>query len=410
MGNPYVVQDFPAIENYVCAFSNATVSETAAVKAIFGEIPISGHLPVTIPGIASRGEGIERPAPANSGSTQLRRFLPCSTVKWPATKRLSRSVIARLSLGALFAALCVLPACSINTNDKGKDGEKHVDIKSPMGDLHVSEQADIRDAGLTLYPGAKPAPKDTSDDKKSANVNLSVPGFSLKVVAAEFISDDAPDKIVAYYDKELQKYGKPIQCHGAWSGRPRKNGKLARMKCPSPFRATADSGGDSVELKVGTEGNQHVVAVKPNNPGERAASADEEKEKARQAPAASRPGRRARGRARRRRFPPPPPGFVCRLRQTKTAPAERRPRSRALSLVRHSAANYALAGPRAWPANFITSTSSSAFPIPAGTIRVHHRPRGPSSCSQRGNMPSHEQVHPLAHRDGYSFRLAAKRR
>jgi beta-N-acetylhexosaminidase len=75
MGNPYVVQDFPAIENYVCAFSNATVSETAAVKAIFGEIPIHGHLPVTIPGIASRGDGLERPAhsmpvpPSSGGSS-----------------------------------------------------------------------------------------------------------------------------------------------------------------------------------------------------------------------------------------------------------------------------------------------------------------------------------------------------
>jgi beta-N-acetylhexosaminidase len=77
MGNPYVVQDFPAIENYVCAFSNATVSETAAVKAIFGEIPISGHLPVTIPGIASRGEGLDRPArpssprPSSGGSSHV---------------------------------------------------------------------------------------------------------------------------------------------------------------------------------------------------------------------------------------------------------------------------------------------------------------------------------------------------
>ncbi len=74
MGNPYVVQDFPAIQNYLCAFSNASVSETAAVKAIFGEIPIGGRLPVTIPGIASRGEGIERPArpisaqPSSGGS------------------------------------------------------------------------------------------------------------------------------------------------------------------------------------------------------------------------------------------------------------------------------------------------------------------------------------------------------
>jgi len=79
MGNPYVVQDFPAIENYVCAFSNATVSETAAVKAIFGEIPISGHLPVTIPGVASRGDGIDRPArpisgrPSSGGSSHVQQ-------------------------------------------------------------------------------------------------------------------------------------------------------------------------------------------------------------------------------------------------------------------------------------------------------------------------------------------------
>jgi beta-N-acetylhexosaminidase len=77
MGNPYVVQDFPAMQNYLCAFSNASVSETAAVKAIFGEIPIGGHLPVTIPGIASRGEGLERPAqpsstrPSSGGSSHV---------------------------------------------------------------------------------------------------------------------------------------------------------------------------------------------------------------------------------------------------------------------------------------------------------------------------------------------------
>jgi beta-N-acetylhexosaminidase len=72
MGNPYLVQDFPAIQNYVCAFSNATVSERAAVKALFGEIPIGGHLPVTIPGVANRGEGLERPArPASGGSAHV---------------------------------------------------------------------------------------------------------------------------------------------------------------------------------------------------------------------------------------------------------------------------------------------------------------------------------------------------
>ncbi len=69
MGNPYVVRDFPAIENYVCAFSNATVSETAAVKAIFGEIAVGGHLPISIPDIALRGEGMERPAQPNAAQS-----------------------------------------------------------------------------------------------------------------------------------------------------------------------------------------------------------------------------------------------------------------------------------------------------------------------------------------------------
>jgi beta-N-acetylhexosaminidase len=62
MGNPYLAEDFPKIENYMCTFSNASVSEIAAVKALFGEIPVRGHLPVSIPHIAQRGAGLSRPA------------------------------------------------------------------------------------------------------------------------------------------------------------------------------------------------------------------------------------------------------------------------------------------------------------------------------------------------------------
>jgi beta-N-acetylhexosaminidase len=69
MGNPYLASDFPKIENYVCTFSNAPVSELGAIKALFGEIAIRGHLPVTIPNVAQRGAGIERPAQVASGGT-----------------------------------------------------------------------------------------------------------------------------------------------------------------------------------------------------------------------------------------------------------------------------------------------------------------------------------------------------
>jgi len=81
---------------------------------------------------------------------------------------LPHSVVAAqyFCLAALFLALCLTPACTIDTNGKGNDGDKQVDIKSPVGNLHVSEAADIRDAGLSLYPGAKPAPKDDSEERE----------------------------------------------------------------------------------------------------------------------------------------------------------------------------------------------------------------------------------------------------
>jgi beta-N-acetylhexosaminidase len=67
MGNPYLAADFPKVENYLCTFSNATVSELSAVKALFGEVAIRGHLPVSIPNVAQRGAGIERPVLVASG-------------------------------------------------------------------------------------------------------------------------------------------------------------------------------------------------------------------------------------------------------------------------------------------------------------------------------------------------------
>jgi beta-N-acetylhexosaminidase len=48
MGTPYLTEDFPEIQNYICTFSNANVSEVSAARALFGEIPARGRLPVNI--------------------------------------------------------------------------------------------------------------------------------------------------------------------------------------------------------------------------------------------------------------------------------------------------------------------------------------------------------------------------
>jgi len=58
LGNPYLLRSFPNVAAYVATFSTVPPSEYAAVKALFGEIKIGGHLPVTIPGLAALGDGI----------------------------------------------------------------------------------------------------------------------------------------------------------------------------------------------------------------------------------------------------------------------------------------------------------------------------------------------------------------
>jgi beta-N-acetylhexosaminidase len=62
LGNPYLLRNFSNVAAYVATFSTVPPSENAAVKALFGEIKISGHLPVTIPGLAALGEGIQMAA------------------------------------------------------------------------------------------------------------------------------------------------------------------------------------------------------------------------------------------------------------------------------------------------------------------------------------------------------------
>jgi beta-N-acetylhexosaminidase len=60
--------EFPAVQNYLCTYSFATVSELSAIRALFGEMAIRGRLPVTIPGIAQRGAGIERQQASRGGT------------------------------------------------------------------------------------------------------------------------------------------------------------------------------------------------------------------------------------------------------------------------------------------------------------------------------------------------------
>jgi beta-N-acetylhexosaminidase len=70
VGSPYIAAQLPEVQTYMCTFSSGRPSELSAVKALFGEIPATGHLPVTIPKIAARGTGLTGAARDSSGGPQ----------------------------------------------------------------------------------------------------------------------------------------------------------------------------------------------------------------------------------------------------------------------------------------------------------------------------------------------------
>ena len=61
LGNPYLLSSYQDVAAYMTTFSTSLSSERSAVKALFGEIPISGKMPISIPGLAAIGDGIEVP-------------------------------------------------------------------------------------------------------------------------------------------------------------------------------------------------------------------------------------------------------------------------------------------------------------------------------------------------------------
>ncbi|HLK20605.1 MAG TPA: glycoside hydrolase family 3 N-terminal domain-containing protein [Bryobacteraceae bacterium] len=62
LGNPYLARNFPNAAAYLTTYSPTPSSEASLAKVLFGEIPLTGRLPITIPGFAKLGDGIQLPA------------------------------------------------------------------------------------------------------------------------------------------------------------------------------------------------------------------------------------------------------------------------------------------------------------------------------------------------------------
>ena len=179
----------------------------------------------------------------------------------------SAPLIGWLSCLAVLAAVFSLARVSLAQNSDADDQDKGFDARTTIGDMHLGSDANPHELGLPVYPGSRPRKHD--ENRNNANLSLFTSSFGFKLVVANYDSDDSPDKVVAYYRDKLKKYGKVLECHTSKHGGDvsthaddnEETGKSKELKCDG------DNKGPVVELKVGTEDNQHDVAIEPAENG-----------------------------------------------------------------------------------------------------------------------------------------------
>jgi beta-glucosidase-like glycosyl hydrolase/CubicO group peptidase (beta-lactamase class C family) len=100
LGSPYLIERFPQAETWLAAFGISDVAQISAARALFGQIPVRGHLPVTIPGVEMKlGFGLELPEnpmtlqPMEGGDAQLQ----------PAFQVIERAIADKAFPGATVA-------------------------------------------------------------------------------------------------------------------------------------------------------------------------------------------------------------------------------------------------------------------------------------------------------------------
>lgn len=176
----------------------------------------------------------------------------------------------RLTVVTIACAALALTAC-VNVSKTG-NGD-NVDVKTPFGSVSVrTDQVKPEETGLDVYPGSALVPQ-RGHDHDQANVNISSPWGQLKVIALNYHSDDAPEKVLGWYRKDLQqKYGKFLECRGNEFGVHKRDNSDNELTCGSEkgngknFSYTSNDT-NTLELKTGTDDKQHIVAVKPENGG-----------------------------------------------------------------------------------------------------------------------------------------------
>ena len=172
--------------------------------------------------------------------------------------------VRRLIPSALLILCLAASGCRIRTQ-KDKDGKSEdVSIGTPFGSMHVQtdEAAATAKLGLTPYPGSTRVVGE-KDNNGAADVSMNFGSFKLGVHALELQTADPEDKVLAFYRKDMARYGAVITCRGKETvGTPSRTEQ--GLTCNND---THGQGDHDLDLKAGSEVHQHIVGIHQRDGG-----------------------------------------------------------------------------------------------------------------------------------------------
>lgn len=126
--------------------------------------------------------------------------------------------------------------------------------------INIVDKASAAQTGLSVYPGAKPADKSQKDDS-DANIDFSFGGYGLKVVVVRLQTEDAADKVAAFYRNDLARYGSVIDCGDPQAPRAKPSAKDADEDDDRIVCKKNESKRGAITYRVGTRRNQRVASI-----------------------------------------------------------------------------------------------------------------------------------------------------
>lgn len=171
--------------------------------------------------------------------------------------------LSALAVSSLL--LTTVLGCHVTSHKNGNND--NVDIGTPFGSMQVktNDNVDAAGLGITPYPGALMEKKDKGKDDGAADVNMSFGSFHLGVKAVSYTTPDDSDKVLAFYKKDLGKYGEVLHCDGKKTiGEPTRTAE--GLTCDFDQKGNGHMNwnsdeGDGTELRAGSKARQHIVSV-----------------------------------------------------------------------------------------------------------------------------------------------------